>query len=150
MPTNGNRPGEGAAHSVGELYATELTRQPAQPQADIARIELVGTNRATAFGLTVNSYAPFCQICRKLIRADLCPDLPVEAYRGGTLPLRAPSLQAAAQLTVEDSSGGPPRFRRYRPPTWAVAPPIAQNAPGAPGEPPAANNAPCARPRVLP
>ena len=37
MPTNGNRPGEGAAHSVGDCEfsqnATEPTRQTARPQA---------------------------------------------------------------------------------------------------------------------
>jgi hypothetical protein len=37
MPINGNRPGKGAAHSVGEFSnAAESTRQPATTQADIA------------------------------------------------------------------------------------------------------------------
>src|SRR5262245_1711653 len=38
MPTNGNRPGEGAANSVGNINATENTRQPASTQAQTCRI----------------------------------------------------------------------------------------------------------------
>ena len=50
MPTNGNRPGEGAAYSVGELCnATEPTRQSTQPQAAVrSRTELAAIWRPTA------------------------------------------------------------------------------------------------------
>ena len=32
-PKNGNRPGEGAEHSVGKINASEITRQPPEWQA---------------------------------------------------------------------------------------------------------------------
>jgi hypothetical protein len=39
---------------------------------------------------------PICQLARKLIRAGIEPDRPLEAYRNGTLALRVTSLAAAA------------------------------------------------------
>jgi hypothetical protein len=46
----------------------------------------------------VRGYAPICQLARKLIRAGIEPDRPLEAYRNGTLALRVTSLAAAARL----------------------------------------------------
>jgi hypothetical protein len=59
--------------------------------------------------------APICQLARKLIRAGIEPDRPLEAYRNGTLALRVTSLAAAARLTVCDHNRGTPRFVKYNP-----------------------------------
>jgi hypothetical protein len=113
------------------------------------RAELTGSNRAEALGVSVRGgYAPLCQLCRRLIRAGINPDLPVEAYRNGVLALRARSLLVAAQLTVEDCQDGRPRFRPYRARSSGVAPPIAQNEPALPGQPPDRKNAPAGRRRT--
>src|SRR5262245_59088599 len=85
--------------------------------AQIVRVELVGDRRAQGFGFAVEGYAPLCALCRQLIRG-LDPDRPVEAYRGGVLALRAPSLAVAAGITVEDGPDGRPRFKRHRPRSW--------------------------------
>lgn len=106
------------------------------------RVELIGSNRAEAMGLVAVGSAPLCQLCRRLIRAGVNPDAPVEAFRNGILALRARSLLAAAQLTVKDGSSGPPRFVPYRSAYGGVPARIAPNASGAPGQPPTKNNVP--------
>jgi hypothetical protein len=110
------------------------------------RVELIGDDRAQGFGLFAIGSAPLCALCRKLIRAGIKADLPVEAYRGAILALRASSLLAAAQLTVEDGRDGRPRFRRHRARVWASPPKTAPNGSGAPRPLPAENNASWARP----
>jgi len=90
------------------------------------RAELSGDRRCSTLGIVVNAYAPVLTLARLLIRAGLPPDRILEVYRGATLCFRVP-LGVAARLTVQDSSHGPPRFRRYRPPSGAVGPPIAPN-----------------------
>jgi hypothetical protein len=120
------------------------------------RVQLVGSNRAEAFGLVTVGRAPLCQLCRKLIRAGIKADLPVEAYRGDVLALRARSLLMAAQLTAKDDVRGTPRFERYRPPAagrpavvGGPASRTAQNRSEAPGPLPAENNASCEAPGKL-
>jgi hypothetical protein len=108
----------------------------------VIRAELIGSNRAEAFGMVARSYAPLCALARKLIRAGLDPGLPIEAYRSDVLALRGRSLAEVAQLTVEDRSDGPPRFRWYRSPSWEVAPQTAQNRSGVPRPPPIENKTP--------
>src|SRR6516162_9524967 len=105
--------------------------------------ELSGDRRCAALGITVDAYAPVLTLARRLIRAGLPPDRILEVYRGATLCFRVP-LAVAARLTVEDSSNGVPRFRRYRPPSWEVGPPIAPNSQALPREPSSKNNAPLA------
>src|SRR5262245_28471554 len=82
-------------------YQNTPTKQATPPVylAALIRVALVDSNRAEALGLVACSSAPLCALCRKLIRAGLNPELPVEAYRGGVLALRARSLLAAARLT---------------------------------------------------
>jgi hypothetical protein len=48
------------------------------------RAELIGSDRCAALGFAVRGYAPICQLARKLIRAGIEPDRPLEAYRNGT------------------------------------------------------------------
>jgi hypothetical protein len=90
----------------------------------IIRAEFEGSRRCSALGLSVDSYAPVCALTRLLFRAGYDPNCTLEVYRGTTLCFQV-SLVVAARLAVEDGPDGAPRFRRYRPPGWEVAPPIA-------------------------
>jgi hypothetical protein len=81
------------------------------------RADLIGSNRASAAGITVNGHAPVCRLCRALIRAGHDPATPLEAFRGATLCLRVRSIGEGADLTVRESTAdGKPRFIRYRTP----------------------------------
>ena len=102
--------------------------------------ELSGSSHCSALGIAVNAYAPVLALARRPIHAGLPPDRILEVYRGMTLCFRVP-LAVAARLTVEDGSNGVPRFRRYRPPSWEVGPPIAPNSQALPREPSSENNA---------
>jgi len=138
-----SNPGVGDARArkgiVGKTWPFLNSHPVKFPQ--VIRAELVGSNRAEAFGLVAIGYEPLLSLCRKLIRAGLNPDTPVECYRGSVLALRVRSLASAAQLTVKD---GRPRFKRYSPPAVdRPAPPIAGNALTAPGT---KNNASCEAP----
>jgi hypothetical protein len=83
------------------------------------RAELTGWERCAALGITAVGYAPVTMLARKLIRAGVDPGRPFEAYRDGTLALRARSLAAAARVTVRDDNRGVPRFVGYRAPRAA-------------------------------
>ena len=107
------------------------------------RAELSGSRHCSALGIAVDAYTPVLTLARRLIYAGLPSDCVLEVYRGATLCFRVP-LAVAARLTVEDSMNGAPRFRRYRPPSWEVGPPIAPNGRALPGEPSSKNNAPLA------
>jgi hypothetical protein len=58
--------------------------------------------------------APVLALCRKLIEAGHDPATPLEAWRGAILCLRIRSIGEGAQLTVQDSKTGRPRFLRWR------------------------------------
>jgi hypothetical protein len=77
------------------------------------RAEIVG-NTCIALGITVHGAAPVLALCRKLIEAGHDPATPLEAWRGAILCLRIRSIGEAAQLTVQDSKTGRPRFLRVR------------------------------------
>jgi hypothetical protein len=77
------------------------------------RAEIVGTT-CTALDITVHGAAPVLALCRKLIEAGHDPSLPLHAYRGDVLALRVRSIGEGAQLTVQDSKSGRPRFLRLR------------------------------------
>jgi hypothetical protein len=95
--------------------------------ASTIRAELTGCRRCSALGLSVNSYAPVCALARRLIAAGHDPNCILEVYRESTLCF-ATTLGTAAGLMVEDGSDGVPRFRKYRPPSVAVGPPVAPTA----------------------
>jgi hypothetical protein len=77
------------------------------------RAQLLGSNQATAHGVTVSGRnAPVLALCRALIEAGHDPDTPLEAYRGDLLCLRVRSIGEGARLTVEDGSDGRSRFRK--------------------------------------
>jgi hypothetical protein len=135
MARNGNRPGEGAAHSVGEFTenATEFTTassiattaaQTSSPTP--IRTELSGGRRCSAVGIVVNAYAPVLTLARQLIRAGFPPDRILEVYRGATLCFCVP-LATAARFEVRDSNRGSPLFVPWRSRSMRTAPPVAPN-----------------------
>lgn len=81
----------------------------------IVRAELIGSDRATAAGITAHGQAPVLALCRQLVAADIDPDRPLNAYRGDMLALRVRSIGEGARLTVRDDNRGTPRFVAYRP-----------------------------------
>jgi hypothetical protein len=118
---NGNRPGEGAAYSVGERFdATEHNATPPPAQSSFQattrpplHAELIGSRRCSAVGITATGNAPVLTLCRRLIEAGHNPAAPLEARRGSTLCLRVRSIGEGARLTVrEGASNGRPRFVR--------------------------------------
>jgi hypothetical protein len=150
MARNGNRPGEGAAHSVGEFpkNATEYTTassiatiasrtsspplKEGQIMSAIAehptpiRAELSGDRRCSAPGIVVNAYAPVLTLARQFIRAGFPPDRILEVYRGATLCFCLP-LATAARLEVRDSNRGRPLFVPWRSRSMRTTPPVAPN-----------------------
>jgi hypothetical protein len=156
MARNGNRPGEGAAHSVGELSknATEFTT--ASSTTTIAartcalaehptpiRAELGGDRWCSALGITATSNAPVLALCRRLIEAGHDPSARLEAYRGTTLSLRVRSIGEGAKLTVHEATRGRPRFtltddlaRLDAHEKRGVGPPVAQKPSGVVRYPP--------------
>lgn len=133
MARNGNRPREGAAHSVGESPENATEHSTASNIATIAarssppiRAELSGDRRCSAAGITATGNAPVLTLCRRLIEAGHDPAARLEAYRGTTLCLRVRSIGEGARLTVrEGTSDGRPRFVRLTGRTDDVGPPIA-------------------------
>jgi hypothetical protein len=95
-----------------------------QPFLPPLRAELVGSNTATALGITVTAAAPVLELCRKLIAAGHDPASRLDAYRGGILCLGVRSIGEAAQLEinghgtgfkpVREGGAGPPRRQTRR------------------------------------
>jgi hypothetical protein len=102
--------------SLAPRYASGHIKRPPKPAVQPLHAEIIGHDTACACGLTAKGAAPVPMLCRALITAGNSPDRPMEAYRDGILALRVRSLAVGAGLTVEDSSDGRPRFRKYRPP----------------------------------
>jgi hypothetical protein len=64
------------------------------------RAELIGSNTATALGITVTACGPVLALCRKLIAAGHDAATPLEAFRGDVLCLRVGSIGEAARLEI--------------------------------------------------
>jgi hypothetical protein len=78
----------------------------------MVRIELTGSDTATACGLTAVGRSPVLKLCRMLVTAGHDPAEPAEAYRGSTLCLHIRSIGEGAGLAMAET-GGPPRFVPY-------------------------------------
>jgi hypothetical protein len=85
--------------------------------ASVISAELIGSTecRCQTYGIRTSAYAPALAMCRELLSAGCSPDQAIEIYRAGVLVLRVRSIGAAADLVVEDSQHGRPRFRLARP-----------------------------------
>jgi hypothetical protein len=62
------------------------------------RAELVGSDTATALGITARCSPPVLMLCRLLIEAGYDPSARLEAYRGNILCLKVRTIGAGAQL----------------------------------------------------
>jgi hypothetical protein len=92
----------------------------------VIRAELIGSDTATALGVTVTSYTPVLALCRRLIEAGHDPDRPLQVYRANTPCLTISSIGVGGDYTVENNRVGTPVFRRWRDraPSSGAAPPI--------------------------
>jgi hypothetical protein len=93
---------------------------------------LIGSDTATATGITAVAYAPVLELCRQLLAADYEPTTALHAYRGGVLTLKVRSIGEAAELAVQNDKNGTPSLRRWRnrAPGGGTASPIAWNGAG--------------------
>jgi len=89
--------------------------------AQALRAELVGSNTATAAGLTACGRTPLLELCRLLLQAGHDPKTSLVAWRGKTLCLRVSAIGLAAQLTIDGRS----YFSRLQ--NFRIAPPVRQN-----------------------
>jgi hypothetical protein len=87
------------------------------------RADLIGSQCATALGITATGPAPVLRLCRALISTGHDPATRLEAYRGETLCLVIRSIGEAATLTVKSTSAGQITFA----PDSATAPCIREN-----------------------
>jgi hypothetical protein len=88
-------------------FDTEPTHSP------VVSAELIGSDTASAMGLTVRAAAPMLMLCRKLIEASIDPGRPLIAYRGNLLSLRVSSIGTAARLTVDETRTGFARWKAF-------------------------------------
>jgi hypothetical protein len=65
------------------------------------RAELVGSDTATALGVTTRCSAPVLQLCRLLIEAGADPARPIEVFRGDVLCLRVRTVGKGARLELD-------------------------------------------------
>ena len=85
--------------------------------------ELIGSDTASAVGITITAYTPVLELCRRLVTAGHDPATPLHAYRGLTLCLKVRSIGEAARLRISPAGVG---FKRLPPPHGSGASPIAE------------------------
>lgn len=103
------------------------TARPAHGRGDGVLADIIGSDRCQAEGFTARSSSPVLAICRKLIEAEVDPDLPLRAYRGNVLCLAIRSIGEAARLIVKSAGNGVPIFAVSTGHEGAAAPPVRQS-----------------------
>jgi hypothetical protein len=88
--------------------------------------QLIGSDKATATGITVRGPSPVLALCRKLVAAGVDPNRSLHAYRGDLLCLVVRSIGEAAQFDVNSKGTG---FTKYRVPV-RIASPVRPGVPG--------------------
>jgi hypothetical protein len=95
----------------------------------VIRAQLIGSDTASAGGITVRAYAPVLELCRRLLAAGNDPATALQAYRGATLALTVSSIGWGAKYTIQETSKAGPYLVRWKPfPSFAGRPPIAPSA----------------------
>jgi hypothetical protein len=116
-----------------QLHHADIIRKP---QRQISRLKLqstplnarlTGSHRCEALGVVASGHAPVLALCRELLAAGIEPDTALVVYRRGVLALKVRAIGKAAQLAVEDSASGRPRFRLARPKRRGAASPMRKN-----------------------
>jgi hypothetical protein len=112
------------AFRAGELLIK--TKHSEQRLAPIAA-QLIGSHQCQALGIVATGQAPALTLCRELLAAGMEPNRALIIYRNGILSLRIRSIREAAELAVETSDTGMPKFRLARPGGRGAALPIRKN-----------------------
>ena len=85
--------------------------------------ELIGSDTASAVGISITAYTPVLELCMTLVTAGHDPATPLHAYRALTLCLKVRSIGEAARLRISPAGVG---FKRLPPPHGSGASPIAE------------------------
>jgi hypothetical protein len=111
---------------------TRKTSRSESPLSIFLTAKLIGSRRCDceSYGICTVGHAPVLALCRELIAAGANPDMSLAIYRGEVLALRIRSIGEAAELVVEDSQNGCPRFRLVRPARRGAASPMRKNGLG--------------------
>jgi hypothetical protein len=106
-----------------------------EPETSIALVagpvrgQMIGSDKATAEGITARGPTPVLALCRKLVADGVDPNRPLHAYRGDVLCLVVRTIGEGARLTVAEGPNGP-RFRLWEPmPSRVRSPRIARTEP---------------------
>jgi hypothetical protein len=92
--------------AIAPQSAQRVTSETQNSIVQPLRAELVGSDGCTAEGFSAVGAAPVLMLCRKLVEAGFDPRTPLEAWRQGTLALRARSIGEAAQLEINSKGTG--------------------------------------------
>ena len=79
---------------------TESEKQRCGAPAGVIVGQLVGSDIATALGLTAQSSSPVLLLCRELVAAGYDPATPMHVVRGDTLALIVRSIGEAIRLRI--------------------------------------------------
>lgn len=85
--------------------------------------ELIGSDTASAAGISITAYTPVLELCRRLVAAGYDPATPLHAYRGPTRCLKVRAIGDAARLRISPAGVG---FKRLPPPHGSRGSPISQ------------------------
>jgi hypothetical protein len=120
-----SEPASNHEHLGGRLTERD-TLIAAAHQAEPVRCELIGSNGATALGLTVkSSRSPAFELCRRLMATGANPEAALECFRGAVLALRVSSIETGAALDIRETPTEGPRIARWKAfSRRAVEPPI--------------------------
>jgi hypothetical protein len=90
---------------------------------------LVGSDTASASGITVTTTTPVLDLCRALVGAGHDPGSRLLAYRGGTLSLNVRAIGEAAQFEINGKGNFVRREGRIAPPIAPTAAPYGKGPP---------------------
>jgi hypothetical protein len=68
--------------------------------------QLTGSDTATALGITGRGNTPVLDLCRKLVRSGVDPNLRLDCYRGGTSCLHIRTIGEGAGLEINSHGTG--------------------------------------------
>jgi hypothetical protein len=109
--------------------------------------QMIGSDKATAAGITVRGPVPVLGLCRALLASGVDPNRPLHIYRGDVLALKVRTIGENAKLSVREDRAGP-RFVPWEPFPRGVKPSARGNGKRGVGTAPDQENEPRSRPRA--